>query len=146
MSLQNNTVSSSNLQYSFTILTSFLIVLGYSFYYVVKVWNQIKISLFEIHNLFRIFGLLLLAAEYNSGLILINFAELFFLVVEITFYRDEKIYFSFFMIERLAFWFAFNTALLKVASIPLLAIAGIFFSIITMIKFYYFGKVLFESC
>ena len=50
------------------------------------------------------------------------------------------------MIERLSFWIAFNTVILKVSYVPLLAITGVFFSFITIIKTFYLGKVVVELC
>ena len=87
LSLINNTVSSSNLQYAFSILISFLVVVFYLFYFFFKVKNEVNIYLFQLNDLFRIVGLLLLALNYNFGIIVINFAEVFFFAADCVYYR-----------------------------------------------------------
>ena len=145
-SLQNNNISSDNLQYAFTILIAFLVILAYSFYFAIKVKNHLDTELYKVNNLFRIMGLLLLALGYNNGLLLINFTEIIFFVVDIMYYRSEKYNIFLTSVERICFWVAFNATLLKVTHVPLLVLAGFGFTIITAIKIYYFGKVIMELC
>lgn len=64
LSLQNNTISSSNFQYAFTILVSFLIISAYIFYFLIRVKEHINVDLYKVHNLFRMLSLLLLAHSY----------------------------------------------------------------------------------
>ena len=87
LSLLNNTISSSNLQYAFSILTSFLVITFYFLYYAFRVVKEMKTDLFQLNDVLRICGLLLLALNYNFGILLINFSEVFFFAVDATYYK-----------------------------------------------------------
>jgi hypothetical protein len=89
--VQNNQVSSSNLQYAFTILISFLVVLGYCFYFAFWVRDRLCTDLFKVLNLFRVASLLLLAHGYGTSLLLMNFSEIFFFSADLLYYRNQKL-------------------------------------------------------
>jgi hypothetical protein len=144
LSLQNNTISSSNLQYAFTILVSFLVITAYIFYFLFRVRERISTDLYKVNNLFRLWALLMLAHNYDMGFVVFNFAELCFFTADIAYYRKEKPNLGLYVFERVCFWIALNASLLKISHIALLVIAGLAFGSITVVKIFYFVKVILQ--
>ena len=137
LSLQDNSVSSDNLQYTFPLLFSFAVVIAYAFYFVYWVRNRLATDLYKLNNLCRVFGLLMLAYGSNNGILFINFAEIFFFVADLTFFRKEKTSLVLYVVEKVAFLVAFNASLLKFNHVALLVVAGLCFGVITAIKTFY---------
>ena len=146
LSLQNNSISSANYGYAFSILLSFAIVAAYCFYFHLWVRSRLATDLYKLNNLFRIAGLLLLAHNYNSGILLINFSELFFWVADLRLHQEDLSNRYLYSLERGCFWVGLNAAMLKVESLPLLVVAGGCFGIISVVKGYYVVRRTVDVC
>jgi hypothetical protein len=83
LSLKKNQISSSNLMYAFTILTSFLIVGGYFLYYVFWVLRAVESELYKINNLLRVVSLMLIVYGEGNGQLVLNLVEVAFIGIEI---------------------------------------------------------------
>jgi hypothetical protein len=54
--------------------------------------------MYKINNMFRVIGLALLPINHYAGLILIDLADLTFIVIDIVLYRGDKINFKAYLI------------------------------------------------
>lgn len=55
-------------------------------------------EMYKINNMFRVIGLALLPINHYAGLILIDLADLTFIVIDIVLYRGDKINFKAYLI------------------------------------------------
>ena len=88
--------------------------------------------------MFRVIGLGLLPINHYAGLIIIDLADLAFIVIDIVLYRSEKINFKAYLVERIFTLIALNTSIFATSSISLLVVGGLSIFSIFIIKVYYF--------
>jgi len=87
--------------------------------------------------MFRVIGLGLLPINHYAGLIIIDLADLAFIVIDIVLYRSEKINFKAYLVERIFTLIALNTSIFATSSISLLVVGGLSIFSIFIIKVYY---------
>lgn len=87
ISLSLNSLTSLTGTFLGSIALAILLLIFYFVYIIVWVRPYRLFELYKINNIFRVIGLGLLPINYYAGLILIDLADLVFIVIDIVLYR-----------------------------------------------------------
>lgn len=92
----------------------------------------------------RVIGLAILPINRYGGIIVIDIAELVFLVLDLVLYRLEKLHVKIYVIEKALTMAAINASIFANDSLALLIVAGLCIASIFLIKIYYTGVTMKE--
>lgn len=92
----------------------------------------------------RVIGLAILPINRYGGIIVIDIAELVFLVLDLVLYRLEKLHVKIYIIEKALTMAAINASIFANDSLALLIVAGLCIAGIFLIKIYYTGVTMKE--
>ena len=81
----------------------------------------------------------MLPSNIYAGIIFIDLIELTFIIVDVVFYRFEKLNFKVYVAERVLTFIAINTSIFATDSLTLLVVAGLCMAAIFLIKIYFTG-------
>jgi hypothetical protein len=144
ISLKLNGILDLPAQFYGSTLIAILLLIFYACYMVVWVRPYRLFELYKIHNAVRVVGLAILPINRYAGIIIIDIAELAFFVLDVKYYRFEKLNLKAYVLEKVLTIIVLNSAVFANSYMVLLVLAGICIAGIFFIKIYYSGATVKE--
>lgn len=137
MSVGMNSLVGMQTTFLASIILSLVLLIAYAIYFIFWVRPFRLFELYKFNNVIRVIGLAILASNRYGGIILIDLAEILFIILDLTLYRVEKLSVKLYVLERALILIAFNSAVLTSDKMSLLGLVGSTMAVLFCIKLYY---------